>query len=463
MYDNGLFIFRRDLRIIDNVGLIQMSKQCKKLICCFIFTPEQVSKANEYRSSNAIQFMTESLKELQHEIRSHGGELYFFYGKNASVLSPILRQTKVNVVGYNKDYSPYALTRDEEIHKLCNKQSVECLEFSDYYLFEPGSVLTGQGGYYKKYTPFYEEVMNHYKPEKANTTYKVTNFSKRQMENNVSLEDAIHKFLPKINKDILVHGGRIEGLRRLHVAMKQQKYYTEHRDNLTYNTTFLSSYIKFGCVSIREVYDAFLKTYGKKCGLLRELIWREFFASVLYGFPEVVGHSYQPRYKSLKWNNNIAHFNKWKDGMTGYPVVDAGMRQLNKTGYMHNRLRMMTASFLIKVLLIDWRWGEKYFAQQLTDYDIASNNGNWQGISGTGVDMKPYFRDMNPYIQSLKFDKNAEFIKFWVPELVDVLPRDIHKWNEVCNNPEYKDIHYPKPIVDYYEQKEKMLALYKNA
>jgi deoxyribodipyrimidine photo-lyase len=463
MYEVGLFIFHRDLRIVDNVGLIQMSKQCKKLICCFIFTPEQVSKANSYRSSNAIQFMMESLQELQAEIRKYGGELYLFYGKNASVLRAILNETKVNIVGYNKDYSPYALSRDEEIRKLCNTQSVECLEFSDYYLFEPGSVLTGQKGYYKKYTPFYEEVMHHHKPEKANMTYKINNFSKPRMENIITLEEAFRHFSNKPNKNILVHGGRTEGLRRLHVAIKQQKYYSEHRDNLTYNTTFLSAYIKFGCVSIREVYEAFHKAYGKNCGLLRELIWREFFASVLYGFPEVVGHSYQPRYKGLKWNNNNTHFNKWKNGVTGYPIVDAGMRQLNKTGYMHNRLRMMTASFLIKVLLIDWRWGEKYFAQQLTDYDIASNNGNWQGISGTGVDMKPYFRDMNPYIQSLKFDKNAEFIKFWVPELADVLPRDIHKWNEVCNNPEYKDVDYPKPIVDYYEQKEKMLALYKNA
>lgn len=459
MYENGLFIFRRDLRIIDNTGLIQLSKQCKTIYCCFIFTPEQVGKNNEYRSSNSIQFMIESLKELRGDIRNNGGELYFYYGNNATIIKRILNQNKIQAVGYNKDCTPYAVSRDKEIAELCKKESAECFEFSDYYLFEPGTIQTGQGGYYKKYTPFYDEAMRH-KIEKSNMTYKISNISKKTFADTITIDRALDTFVSNINDDILVHGGRTEGIRRLKGATREQNQYDDKRDTLTYKTTFLSAYIKFGCVSIREVYESFFKAYGKKCGLIRELIWREFFASVIYGFPEVVGHSYQPRYKKLQWANNISQFNKWKTGMTGYPIVDAGMRQLNKTGYMHNRLRMMTASFLIKVLLIDWRWGEKYFAQHLTDCDIASNNGNWQGISGTGVDMKPYFRDMNPYIQSAKFDKNAEFIKEWVPELVQVLPKDLHKWNEKWDKPEYKDIDYPKPMVDYYEQKQKMLDMY---
>jgi len=174
-----------------------------------------------------------------------------------------------------------------------------------------------------------------------------------------------------------------------------------------------------------------------------------------------MNQSYQPRYRMLKWRKSEKDFDAWKSGNTGFPVVDAGMRQLNATGYMHNRVRMIVASFLIKVLLMDWRLGEKYFAEKLTDYDIASNNGNWQGISGTGVDMKPYFRDMNPWIQSSKYDKNAEYVKTWIPELQEVSPQDIHMWFEKYSN--YPDVSYPKPMVDYYEQKQKMLDMYSNA
>jgi len=259
----------------------------------------------------------------------------------------------------------------------------------------------------------------------------------------------------------LVRGGRTEGLLRLKNAAKTQESYETERDTLTYNTTFLSAYIKFGCVSIREVYHTFARAFGKKSGIIRELIWRDFFAHVLFHYPEVMNQSYQPRYRSLKWRKSESDFDAWKSGNTGFPVVDAGMRQLNQTGYMHNRVRMIVASFLVKVLLLDWRLGERYFAEKLTDYDIASNNGNWQGISGTGVDMKPYFRDMNPWIQSAKFDKNAEYVKKWIPELEPVSPRDIHLWFEKHEN--YSSVSYPKPMVDYYEQKKKMLEMYSNA
>jgi deoxyribodipyrimidine photo-lyase len=231
----------------------------------------------------------------------------------------------------------------------------------------------------------------------------------------------------------------------------------------TSETTFLSAYIKFGCVSIREVYHSFKKVYGLNHGLIRELIWREFFAHVLFAYPNVVGKSYQPRYQHLKWQNSETRLKRWQKGETGFPLIDASMRQLNTTGYMHNRGRMAVATFLVKTLLIDWRHGEKYFATKLTDYDLASNNGNWQGISSTGVDLKPYFRDMNPWIQEIKFDPEAEYIKKWVPELKDVLAKDIHRWTTACQDPKYKSIDYPKPMVDYDEQKEKMLEMYKNA
>jgi len=464
LYPTGLFIFHRDLRLTDNTGLLNACSKCKKVYCCFIFTPEQVGKQNIYKSKNAIQFMIESLEELTEEIHKRGGELIMMYGKTLSSVKHIIEKIEINAVFFNKDYSPYAVKRDTELQQLCEKMEVDCIIDSDYYLYEPGSVKTTTNQTYKKYTPFYEAVMrlpNPPDPSNKKCTHFATIGSGTHISNRISIVDAIQKFAPIPNDSILVHGGRLSALRQLKKAATHQKEYEEKRDILTYDTTFLSAYIKFGCISIREVYHIFTKAYGHKSGIIRELIWREFFAHVLYAFPEVVGKSYQPRYRGIAWRKSTMDFDKWKKGMTGFPIVDAGMRQLNETGYMHNRVRMMVASFLVKVLLLDWRWGEQYFSQKLTDVDIASNNGNWQGISGTGVDMKPYFRDMNPWIQSSKFDNEAEYIYKWVPELKDVPSRAIHKWDIEYMN--YKHIQYPKPMTNYEEQKEKMLHMYKNA
>lgn len=460
---NGLFIFHRDFRIIDNVGLMQASKLCDNLYTCFIFTPDQVGKANIFRSQNAIQFMIESLTDLETDIREQHGTLLLFYGEQITILRKLCTTLNIDAVFFNQDYTPYAVKRDKETVKLCEEMQKTCIMFSDYYLFEPGTIVSGTGNAYKKFTPFYEAVLHH-SVESPNTR-KITNFSKAgsgaHVTSQISLKYAFMHFT-KNNPEILVHGGRSRGIQQLKQAVREQKHYVDTRDYFIENTTFLSAYLKFGCVSVREVYSAFLKSFGKKSELIRQLIWREFFAHVLYSYPEVVGKSYQPRYRNIGWSNSKAAFEKWKNGETGFPIVDACMRQLNATGYMHNRGRMTVASFLIKVLLIDWRWGEKYFAQKLTDYDIASNNGNWQGISGTGVDMKPYFRDMNPWIQSAKLDPDAMFIKKWVVELADVAPRDIHKWYTEYNNPTNKMVNYFKPMVDYGEQKEKMLKMYKN-
>lgn len=457
----GLFIFHRDLRIQDNRGLWEASRRCKHLYVCFIFTPEQVGRANKYRSNDAIQFMIESLEELSADIASKGSKLLIFYGNPVAVLRGVLKHLPLEGVFFNQDYSPYAVKRDQAVANLCEKQGIECRMFSDYYLYEPGTILSGKEAY-KKYTPFYERVL----PESVETPKGgfIGNLAQPDatLPNTLSLGKAKEHFVRE-NAHILVRGGRKHALVRLRTALREQHDYDETRDFFMSNTTFLSAYIKFGCVSIREVYHAFLKRFGKHHGLIRELIWREFFAHVLYAYPEVVGQSYQERYRRLDWSNSAPRFHAWCEGRTGFPLVDACMRQLNLTGYMHNRGRMTVASFLIKTLLIDWRWGERYFAQKLTDYDIASNNGNWQGISGTGVDMKPYFRDMNPWIQSRKYDADTEFIKKWVPELQDVDPIDIHQWYIAHERPEYKAVKYPRPMVDYYAQKEKMLRMYQDA
>lgn len=459
-YENGLFIFRRDFRILDNIGLLTANKECKRIYCCFIFTPEQVTGANKYKSDNAVQFMIETLKELKTEIAKSGGELMCFYGKNKEIVNHLIKELDIDAVYYNRDYTPYALERDKEIRTICEKVDVKVVETSDYYLHEPGTIQTGSKSYYKKYTPFQQAFMHMSEPDAPNNT-RITKFTKttKSLSKRISLEKAHETFVSKNNENILVHGGRTNALQRLRHALNTQSKYEEKRDTLTYETTFLSAYIKFGCVSVREVYHAVKRKFGKSSGIIRELIWREFFAHVLFAFPEVVGKSYQEKYRAIEWSRSKTAFDKWCAGKTGVPIVDAGMRQLNKTGYMHNRVRMMTASFLVKTLLIDWRWGEQYFAKKLTDYDLASNNGNWQGISGTGVDMKPYFRDMNPYIQTRKFDSDAEYVKKWVPELADVPATDIHNWFKT--HEKHKSSLYPKPMVDYDVQKEKMLELYR--
>lgn len=453
----GLFIFHRDLRIEDNRGLIECCKECKNVYTCFIFTPEQVSNKNEFRSKNSIQFMIESLQELEKSISSYGGKLHIYYGNHIQVLRKLLSDVSIDSVYFNTDYSPFAKDREDKTRKLCENKDIECNSIFDYYLYEPGTVKTSTGTYFKKYTPFYNNVVNN--KVLPVTSYTFKNVFKKinsSFSFDFNLKDAYQQFASK-NKDILVHGGRTNGLQKLTKAKKEQTNYQADRDFFVYKTTHLSAYLKYGCISVREMY------YGLKgnTGVVRELIWREFFAHVLDGFPEVVGQSYQKKFRSIAWSKNQALLKKWKDGNTGYPIVDACMRELNNTGYMHNRGRMTVASVLIKVFLIDWREGEKYFAQQLTDYDIASNNGNWQGISGTGVDMKPYFRDMNPWIQSRKFDPNAEYIKKWVPELKNVAPSDIHKWDETYKK--YKNISYPQPVNNYSSQKEKMITMYEKS
>ena len=462
MFEKGLFVFRRDLRLVDNVGLNQAWKQCNKLYACFIFTPEQVTN-NDFKSNNAVQFMIESLDELRKTLRAKGGELYTFYGKQDQVISDIIYELNIDAVFFNKDYSPYALKRDTQIEQMCSKKQISCNIYRDYYLYEPGTIITSTGEAYKKYTPFYRQVIELDVLPIEKELNKSVSKTTKNLSNIISLSDAFRKFTVK-NENILVRGGRTQGLLFLQNALEQQKDYLNTRDYFEEKkrTSHLSAYIKFGCISIREVYHSFKKKYGKEHGLISELIWREFFAHVLYAYPEVVGQSYQEKYRCIEWSKNGLHIKKWKEGNTGFPLVDAAMRQMNTTGYMHNRGRMTAASVLIKTLLIDWRIGEKYFAQTLTDYDIASNNGNWQGISGTGVDMKPYFRDMNPWIQSKKFDENAEYIKKWIPELHDVPAKDIHVWYEKCKEVQYKDISYPCPIVDYSTQKEKMMKMYKN-
>ena len=458
LYENGLFIFRRDLRIEDNIGLNNAVSQCKNVYTCFIFTPEQIGKQNKYKSNSSVQFMIESLEDLSTQIHRHGGKLVLLYGKNKRVISNLIKTLNINAVFFNKDYTPYALSRDTEISNLCKKNNIVCHMNEDYYLYVPGTIKNGSNDYYKKFTPFYNLVLskkvdspvNIHKP---NFIIPKTNID----EFEITFNHARNTFY-KQDDNIIVHGGRNNGIIKLRQSGQTQDEYKNTRNILSINTSLLSAYIKFGCISVREIYEFFVKSFGKNSEILRQLIWREFYAHLLYGYPELLNKEIN---NSIQWPYTEEYLNAWMKGRTGFPIIDACMRQLNETGWMHNRGRLIASSFLVKTLLIDWRYGEQYFAKHLVDYDVANNNGNWQWISGTGVDSMPYFRVFNPWTQSEKFDADAVYIKKWIPELNNVDPRDLHNWNESCFLQRYSSIKYPKPIVDFDIQRKLFLDLYK--
>ena len=453
---NGLFIFRRDLRIVDNNGLNYLSTICNNIYTIFIFTPEQVGSGNKYKSDNAVQFMIESLENLSTEIRKQGGHLHTFYGNNEKVVADCIKAWGINVVAFNLDITPYARIRDDKIVRLCQKMQVFVTFDHDYYLCEPGSVLNGSREVYVKFSPYYNQAKTK-KVEKPITKKIHFKSSESHIPNKITLDLAMKKFVGKENPDILVHGGRTEALKQIRIAAKNIKHYAATRDELSKPTSQLSAYIKFGNISIREVFYTFKSNHS----FIRQLYWREFYSGVLYEFPHVLGHSLNSKYDKIKWHHNEKLFDAWKKGMTGFPLVDASQRQLLSTAWTHNRGRMISSSILIKILLIDWREGERFYAQHLVDYDVASNNGGWGWSAGGGSDSNPFFRYFNPYTQSKDHDPKCEYIKKWIPELADVVPEDIHNWDTAWEK--HTDCGYPKPIVDYKEQREKSIKMYKDA
>lgn len=455
-FKNGLFIFRRDLRTVDNNGLNLLNSNCENIYAVFIFTPEQVGRQNEYKSDNAVQFMIESLEDLDSQIRGDGGKLHCFYGSNTSVLKQLIEDLHIETICFNLDYTPYAIERDIEIMDLCQKAGVIVQHAHDYYLHEPGSILTGSGDVYQKFTPYYNSAKSKH-VQSASGKRKI-GFSKatKTLEKSITLNSAMERFT-KINPNILVHGGRENGIKQMKIAAKNISHYAKTRDELSKPTSQLSAYIKFGCVSIREVYERF----RSKNDFIRQLYWRSFYINILYAFPRVLGHALKTKYDKIRWHHNERWFDAWKKGETGIPVVDAGMRQLNETGFMHNRARLITMSFLVKTMLIDYRLGEKYFATKLTDYDVASNNGNTQWVMGGGADSLQYNRIFNPFTQANDHDEDCIYIKTWIPELRDVDNKIILNWDTEWEN--HTEINYPKPILNYSEQRKKVLDAYANA
>ncbi len=456
----NIFLHHRDIRYQDNTTLIKMYKDINEpIIPVFIFPPEQIDrKKNKYFSDNLVQFMCESLEELDQSYKKKKSKIHFFEGDNIEILDRIHKKNKIKNLGFNIDYSPYAKDRDSKIKKWCDKNNITCYSEEDLLLVDllEGKTKSKTSDQpYKVFTPFMRHLRASYRVEKLdNTKVKFTKFNP-QIKGELKTEE-MKKFYKK-NNNLNVKSGRTEGKKKLK-QVKVQKDYDECRNFLTYNTTHLSAYINLGVLSIREIYHHSMEKLGGKSGLITELYWRDFYYNILHFFGNVVGNSFRSEYDKIKWRNDKKEFKAWCEGNTGFPIVDACMRQMNTTGYMHNRGRMIVASFLTKDLLIDWRWGEKYFATQLQDYNLSANNGGWQWASGSGTDAQPYFRIFNPWTQSGNFDKNCEYIKKWVPELKDVENKHIHNWDKFSKE---NDVDYPDPIVDHKKERENTLKVYK--
>jgi deoxyribodipyrimidine photo-lyase len=449
-YNRTLFIFRRDLRLEDNLGLLDALENSEKVIPIFIFDDRQINKKkNEYFGENSFQFMINSLKELEKDLNNRKGKLFLFKGDYKTILDKLIISENIEAVYGNKDYTPFSRKRDKEIENVCNKNRIDFYRVADYVLSDIENVKTGTGNRYSVFTPFMKKASE--KKVDGPIKNNFSNYYSRNIKNTIKLSE----FDNYENKDLMLQGRRSEALD----LMKREsipKNYKKNRDLPAIDgTSKLSAHIKFGTISIREVYE-----WGKESStFISELYWRDFYLYISYHFPEVFKKSFQERGENIKWINDKKHFERWKKGETGVPIVDAGMRQLNKIGWMHNRVRMIVASYLTKNLLIDWRWGEKYFAQKLIDYDPSSNNGGWQWSASVGADPKP-IRIFNPYTQVQKYDSSAEYIKEWVDELKDVE-------DDLLTDGRDKDFsefaNYSKPIVDQKESYHRAMEVYKEA
>ena len=450
----NIFIHRRDLRVIDNTTLNLMYEK-KNIIPIFIFTPEQISE-NQYFSSNLVQFMCESLLDLKKIYKKKKSDLYLFYGNIIDVLDSIHNKTSIKNIGFNIDYSPYSKERDTKIIQWCKNNKIKVFSEEDMLLTNIVNNINYNGNDpYKVFTPFMRFQKNNFnvsRPFQKKLDFGTIN----TLDYDFTIDSRNIKKLYKKNKKLLCKGGRSHAKKKIK-QLENQKLYGEKRNIISYETTRLSPYINLGLLSIREVYYSILNLFDVNHPLITELYWRDFYYNILYHYPHIVGNSFKEKYDNIIWDNNEEYFDKWCRGQTGFPIVDACMRELNETGYMHNRGRMIVASFLTKDLFIDWKWGEKYFANQLIDYNISANNGGWQWSAGSGTDAQPYFRIFNPWTQSKTYDPECKYIKKWIKELKDVNNDDIHNW---FNKFQEYDVKYPSPIVNHSERRKYVIEQY---
>lgn len=459
----GILWLRRDLRLEDNTALIRLSEICDEIIPVFVFDTNILAKLKN-ESDKRVHFIHQALDDLDTRLRKLNSSLLILHGDPIDLIPKIAKKHKASHVFTNRDYEPYAKKRDQKVQTELAKLGIKFESFKDHVIFESHEILNGQGNMFKVYTPYKNKWKGRFReyPSYPNTK-KVKNFYKHNCKM-IRLKDIGFK-----ETDFQITATRKEAIKKLKYFSAKINQYSKTRDFVTLEgTSDLSAYIRHGLISIRELIQfAYEEDSTQEKIWLNELIWREFYQAILNEFPHVVSKCFKPQYDSIQWPNNPKYFKAWREGKTGYPIIDASMRCLNQTGKMHNRLRMITASFLCKTLLIDWKKGEKYFAQMLLDFDLAANNGGWQWCSSTGCDAQPYFRIFNPYTQSEKFDGDAKFIKKWCPELKKLPAKYIHhpyKIDMLLQSESGitlgKD--YPYPIVDYKIMREECLDLYKS-
>ncbi len=426
----NIFWHRRDLRIEDNAALYHALKSNHAVQPVFIFDTEILNKLQDKKDAR-VHFIHEHLLRLKKQYEQYGSSLKIYHGKPLDVWKQIIIDFKVNQVYTNRDYEPYALQRDKQIYEFLQESGIQFKGYKDHVIFEKNEVLKDDGTPYTVYTPYskkWKHLINDFYLKPYPVLKYIRNLHQTKPYKDVQLDEI--------------------GFQKSNILFPAQevpydilKNYHKTRDYPAINgTSKLSVHLRFGTISIRQL-TAIAKNTNEK--YYNEIIWREFYQMILYHFPHTVNKAFKPEYDRVEWRNNEAEFNAWCQGKTGYPIVDAGMRELNQTGYMHNRVRMIVASFLTKDLLIDWRWGEAYFAQKLLDFELASNVGGWQWAAGCGVDAAPYFRVFNPFLQTEKFDPQFEYIKKWVEEI--------------------NTDKYPLPIVDHKFARQRIINAYKFA
>lgn len=436
----GIFIFTRDLRLVDNVGLIELSKSVDIIIPIFVFINKQIIN-NKYKSEKQISFMKNCLNDLNESLIEYKSKLFTFYDSYTNVLRQLFdKMRSISHVSINEDYTPFSFSREKEIKNICDKNGIQFDKYKDYLLIDPENpkIRKNDGNVYSKFTPFFNKARHIYcEPDKTRIRKFIKTIPKIKSE--ISINTMLKKY-----DDTKIIGRRSNAIKLLNQRKHNYKYYNKSRNILCYSTSGISPYIKFGCISIREIMNYFRRVTSKDNELIKQLYWREFYYHIAIEHPYVMKNkNYNPKYDNVEWNKPGNILKKWKNGTTGIPLVDAGMRELNNTGIMHNRARLVVASFLTKNMFLHWTIGEKYFATKLIDYDPIVNNGNWQWCSGSGIDSQPYFRIFNPFTQSAKYDNEAKYIKKWIPELINVPAKHIHTWD--TSYPMYNT--YIKPIL----------------
>lgn len=425
----NIFWFRRDLRLHDNAGLFYALKEGKPVLPVFIFDKNILDKLED-KADKRVAFIHAAITELQQQLLTLQSSLEVFYGFPADIFKELSEKYAIEKVFTNHDYEPYAKRRDEEVGEILKNRQIAFHTYKDQVIFEKKEILKDNAQPYTVFTPYsrrWKDNLTDFFLSSYLTEKYFLNFFKQEPKPIPSLKSmgflkGKYLFPSKELKDEII------------------KKYRETRDypGVENGTSRLGVHLRFGTVSIREnarLAISLNETY------LNELIWREFYQMILWHFSKVgEGHAFKPEFEKIEWRNNEDEFAKWSEGKTGYPIVDAGMRELNGTGFMHNRVRMIAASFLTKHLLIDWRWGEAYFAQKLLDYELASNNGGWQWAAGSGCDAAPFFRIFNPQLQAEKFDKGLEYIKKWIPEL--------------------NEFSYPLPMVEHSYARKRALEVF---